>query len=200
MACRSICAHCMAPHPEGEQEKVFETIKEVEEDFLQHHFTDVYETVEKVFINGAVPLKLLSPGLAAYVSILSGKHRRNPQILIPNLCHGLARHHIPIYKWHGHHYTGPSRIRVVPEGTVLADRMQGILNWTKENSGKKVDAMFAELSGVPAGTDEASKQAAADAYAPYTADMIWLMEQGFILVTNDNSIWYPKGEAAPKAQ
>ena len=188
------------PTREGEQEKVLETIKEVEEDFLEHHFTDVYETVEKVFINGAVPLKLLSPGLAAYVSILSGKHRRNPQILIPNLCHGLARHHIPIYKWHGHHYTGPSRIRVVPEGTVLADRMQGILNWTKENSGKKVDAMFAELSGVPAGTDEASKQAAADAYAPYTADMIWLMEQGFILVTNDNSIWYPKGEAAPKAQ
>ncbi len=188
------------PTREDEQEKVLETIKEVEEDFLQHHFTDVYETVEKVFINGAVPLKLLSPGLAAYVSILSGKHRRNPQILIPNLCHGLARHHIPIYKWHGHHYTGPSRIRVVPEGTVLADRMQGILNWTKENSGKKVDAMFAELSGVPAGTDEASKQAAADAYAPYTADMIWLMEQGFILVTNDNSIWYPKGEAAPKAQ
>ncbi len=188
------------PTREGEQEKVLETTKEVEEDFLQHHYADIYETVEKVFVNGAVPLKLLSPGLAAHVSILSGKHRRNPQILIPNLCHGLARHHIPIYKWHGHHYTGPSRIRVVPEGTVLADRMQGILNWTKENSGKKVDAMFAELSGVPAGTDEASKQAAADVYAPYTADMIWLMEQGFILVTNDNSIWYPKGEAAPKAQ
>ena len=82
---------------------------------------------------------------------------------------------------------------------MLADRMQEILNWSKQNSGKKVDAMFAELSGVPAGTDEASKRAAADVYAPYTADMIWLMEQGFILVTNDNSVWYPKGEAAPKA-
>lgn len=187
------------PAREADQDKQLGSMKEVEDDFLEHHFADIYETVEKVFINGAVPLKKLSPGIAAHVSILSGKHRRNPQVLIPNLCHGLARHHMPIYKWHGRHYTGPSRIRAVPEGTVLADRMQGILNWSKQNSGKKVDAMFAELSGVPAGTDDASKQAAADAYAPYTADMIWLMEQGFILVTNDNSVWFPKGEAAPQA-
>ena len=187
------------PTREGEQGRQLDTMTDVENDFLEHHFSDIYETVEKVFINGSVPLKRLSPGLAAYMSILSGKHRRNPQILIPNLCHGLARHHMPIYKWHDRHYTGPSRIRAVPEGTVLADRMQEILNWSKQNSGKKVDAMFAELSGVPAGTDEASKRAAADVYAPYTADMIWLMEQGFILVTNDNSVWYPKGEAAPKA-
>ena len=27
--------------------------------------------------------------------------------------------------------------------------------------------------------------------------MIWLLEQGFVVVTNDNAIWYPKGEAAP---
>ncbi len=187
------------PTREADQDKQLGSMKEVEDDFLEHHFADIYETVEKVFINGAVSLKNLSPGLAAHVSILSGKHRRNPQMLIPNLCHGLARHHMPIYKWHGRHYTGPSRIRAVPEGTVLADRMQGILNWSKQNSGKKVDVMFAELSGVPIGTDEASKQAAADAYAPYTADMIWLMEQGFILVTNDNSVWFPKGEAAPQA-
>lgn len=185
------------PAREGEQDKRLGTAKEVEEDFLEHHFNDIYETVEKVFINGSVPLKNLSPGLAAHMSILSGRHRRFPQILIPNLCHGLARHRMPIYKWNGHHYTGPSRIRSVPEGTVLADRMSSILNWSKENSGKKVDAMFAELSGVPVGTDEESKQAAADAYAPYTADMIWLMEQGFILVTNDNSVWFPKGKVAP---
>jgi hypothetical protein len=57
--------------------------------------------------------------------------------------------------------------------------------------------MFAALSGVPAGTDEESKQAASDAYAPFASDMIWLLEQGFIVVTSDNSIWYPKGSAAP---
>ena len=75
--------------------------------------------------------------------------------------------------------------------------MMAIVNWSKENSGKKVEAMFAELSGVPAGTDEESKKSASDAYAPFAADMIWLLEQGFIVVTSDNSIWYPKGEAAP---
>lgn len=187
------------PTREGAQDVTLESMKAVEDDFREHHFSQVFETVDKVFINGATPLAHLSPGLAAHLSILSGKHRRAPQILIPNLCHGLARHHMPIYKWHGKHYTGPSRIRSVPQDTVLADRMTAILNWSKENSGKKVDQMFAELTGVPAGTDDETKQTAADAYAPYTADMIWLMEQGFILVMNDNSIWFPKGEAAPQS-
>ncbi len=186
------------PTREEDRDKVLTSMKEVEQDFREHHYSQVFEVVEKVFINGSTPPSRLSPGLAAHLSILSGKHRRNPQILIPNLCHGLARHHMPIYKWHGFHYTGPNRIRAVPAETVLADRMAAILKWCQENSGKKVDVMFAELSGVPAGTDEASKQAAADAYAPYTADMIWLMEQGFILVTNDNSVWFPKGEASPE--
>ena len=187
------------PTREGGAEITLDSRKAVEDDFMAHHYAEVYEVVDKVFINGATPLANLSPGLAAHLSILAGKHRRAPQILIPNLCHGLARHHMPIYKWHGRHFTGPCRIRAVPADTVLADRMTAILNWSKENSGKKVDAMFAELTGVPAGTDDATKQAAADAYAPYTADMIWLMEQGFIVVTNDNSVWYPKGDSAPKS-
>ncbi len=186
------------PTREGSQDVSLPTLRDVEQDFLEHHFADVFESVDKVFINGSVPPALLSPGLAAYVSILSGKHRHNPQFLIPNLCRGLARHRMPIFKWHGRHYTGPSRVRSVPEGTVLADRMMAILNWSKANSGKKVDAMFAELSGVPSGADEESKRIAADAYAPFTSDMIWLMEQGFVLVTNDNSIWFPKGDAAPE--
>ena len=185
------------PTREGEQDKTLSGMKEVEDDFREHHFAQVFETVDKVFINGNTAAELLSPGLYAHMSILSGKHRRAPQILIPNLCHGLARHHMPIYKWHGRHFTGPCRIRAVPADMVLADRMVAILNWSKEHSGEKVEAMFAELTGVPAGTDDAGKQAASDAYAPYTADMIWLMEQGFVVVTNDNSIWYPKGEAAP---
>ena len=185
------------PTREGAQDLALESLRAVEEDFRTHHYDSVYETVDKVFVNGATPADRLSPGLAAHVSILSGKHRRAPQILIPHLCHGLARHHMPIYKWHGRHFTGPCRIRAVPADMVLADRMTAILNWSKEHSGKKVEAMFAELTGVPAGTDDASKQAAADAYAPYTADMIWLMEQGFVVVTNDNSIWFPKGDNAP---
>lgn len=185
------------PTREGAEDVVLPDTKAVEEDFKANHYAAVYSTVDKVFINGATPRSVLSPGLAAHLAILSDKTRKFPQMLIPNLCHGLARHHMPIYKWQGNHFTGPSRVRSIPEDTVLADRMMAIVNWSKANSGKKVEAMFAELSGVPAGTDDESRKAASDAYAPYAADMIWLLEQGFVVVTGDNSIWYPKGEAAP---
>lgn len=186
------------PTREGAADTVLEDTRAVEADFMANHYGSVYEVVDKVFINGATPRALLSPGIAAHVAILSDKTRRFPQMLIPNLCHGMARHHLPIYKWHGNHFTGPSRVRALPEDTVLADRMMAIMNWARDNSGKKADAMFAELSGVPAGSDEASIQAATDAHAPYVADMIWLLEQGYIVVTSDNAVWFPKGEAAPE--
>lgn len=169
----------------------------VEADFLEHHYNSVYEQVDKAFINGATSRQRLSPGLEAHLFIQSDKTRRFPQMLIPNLCHGLARHHMPIYKWQGNHFTGPSRVRTIPADTVLADRMTAIVNWTKEHSGEKVDTMFAALTGVPAGTDGESRNAATEAYAPYAADMIWLLDQGFLVVTSDNAIWFPKGEAAP---
>ncbi len=176
---------------------VLEDERSVEADFRANAFGKAYEQVDKLFVNGGTPRERLTPGIAAHVSILADKTRRFPQMLIPNLCHGLARHHMPIYKWQGNHFTGPSRVRAIPADTVLADRMAAIVEWAKEHSGSKLDAMFAELSGVPAGTDEESKKLAADAHAPYVADTIWLLEQGFLVVTNDNAIWFPKGEAAP---
>ena len=186
------------PTREGGADTVLEDQRAVEADFIANHYSSVYEVVDKVFINGSTPRAVLSPGIAAHMAILSDKTRRFPQMLIPNLCHGMARHHLPIYKWHGNHFTGPSRVRALPEGTVLADRMMAIMNWAKENSGKKADVMFAELSGVTAGEDEASRQAATDAHAPYVADMIWLLEQGYIVVTSDNAVWFPKGDTAPE--
>ncbi len=176
---------------------VLEDERAVEADFRANAFGKVYRQVDKHFVNGATPRERLTPGLAAHVAILADKTRRFPQMLIPNLCHGLARHHMPIYKWQGNHFTGPSRVRAIPADTVLADRMAAIVAWAKEHSGSKLDAMFAELSGVPAGTDEESTRLATEAHAPYVADTIWLLEQGFLVVTSDNAIWYPKGEAAP---
>ncbi len=186
------------PVYEGAAEGLLEDARAVEADFIANAYSKVYEIVDKVFINGATPRPAMSPGIAAHVSILADKTRRFPQMLIPNLCHGLARHHMPIYKWQGNHFTGPSRVRAIPADTVLADRMTAIVEWAKAHSGKKLDSMFAELSGVPAGTDEESAKLAADAHAPYVADLVWLLEQGFLVVTNDNSIWYPKGENAPE--
>ncbi len=179
------------------EDAVLEDERAVEADFRATAYAKVYQSVDKLFVNGATPRERLTPGIAAHVSILADKTRRFPQMLIPNLCHGLARHHMPIYKWQGNHFTGPSRVRVIPADTVLADRMAAIVAWAKEHSGSKLEAMFAELSGVPAGTDEESNKLAAEAHAPYVADMIWLLEQGFLVVTNDNALWYPKGEASP---
>ncbi len=176
---------------------VLEDERAVEADFRANAYAKVYEQVDKLFVNGATPRERLTPGLAAHVAILADKTRRFPQMLIPNLCHGLARHHMPIYKWQGNHFTGPSRVRTIPADTVLADRMAAIVAWAKEHSGSKLDAMLADLSGVPAGTDEESEKLAADAHAPYLADMLWLLEQGFLVVTHDNALWFPKGEAAP---
>ncbi len=187
------------PTRKGAEEVTLEDRRSVEQDFQTNHYAAVYETVDKVFVNCATPRKLLSPGLAAHMSILADKSRRFPQMVIPNLCHGMARHHMPIYKWQGNHFTGPSRIRTIPADMILADRMNTIVEWAKANSGKKLDQMFAEISGVTAGEDEASIAAATAAHAPYITDMIWLLEQGFLVVTNDNAIWYPKGESAPAA-
>lgn len=186
------------PTREGAQDIILDDFRAVEADFAQHHFDSVYETTDKVFINGATEKSRLSPGLAAHVILLTDKTRRFPQMLIPNLCHGLARHHMPIYKWSGNHFTGPSRVRTIPADMVLADRMEAIVNWSKENSGRKAEEMFAELSGVAPGADEESKAAATEAHAPYASDMLWLLEQGFIVVTSDNSIWFPKGDKAPE--
>lgn len=187
------------PKREGAEETVLSDEKSVEKDFTEFHFDEVYEVVDKVFVNGATPRRLLAPGLGAHLAILSDKTRKFPQMLIPNLCHGMARHHMPIYKWNGGHYTGPSRPKCIPEGTVLADRMMAIANWAKENSGQTVDKLLASLSGVAVpgeASDAAAREQSASAHDPYVADMIWLMEQGFILVMNDNTVWNPKNEAA----
>ena len=186
------------PVREGAEDIVLEDSRAIEADFAEHHFSTVYEETDKIFINGAVDTSLISAGLAAHVIQMADKTRKFPQMLIPNLCHGLARHHMPIYKWHGNHFTGPSRVRAIPADMELADRMKAIVEWSKAHSGQKAEEMFAELSGVPGGETEEEKQAATEAHAPYVADMIWLLEQGYIVVTGDNAVWYPKGEHAPE--
>lgn len=182
------------PTREDAAETVLESLKDVQADFRAHHYEDAYEVVDKVFVNGATPAEVLSPGLEAHLYTLATRTRKHPQILIPNLCHGMARNHVPIFKWQGNHYTGPGRVRAIPADTTLADRMAAIVAWAKEHSGERVDAMFAALSGTAAGTEEATA-----AFAPYAADLIWLLDQGFLVVMNDNTLWFPKGEVAPPA-
>lgn len=148
------------PVREGAEEVVLEDRSSVEKDFDDNHFDAAFTVCDKVFVNGSADRKSLSPGLWAHLVKLAETTRKHPSMLIPNLCHGLARHHMPIFKWKGGHHTGPSRPRIIPEGTVLADNMMAILNWARDHVGTGVDVMLNELGGVlPLASEEGNKKA-----------------------------------------
>ena len=119
-------------------------------------------------------------------------------MLIPNLCHGLARHHMPIFKWKGNHYTGPARPKAMEEGTVLSDSLMSIATWAANNPGKGVDAMLRELAPVPdpeKATEEEVAQAT-EKQQNLVRDLFWLSEQGYILVFSNNTVSRPKAVPA----
>lgn len=145
------------PRREGGGDITLSDVHAVEKDFEENHFNDVYEVTDKVFINGSVSRQVVSAGIWAHIAKLSDITRKHPSMLIPNLCHGLARHHMPIFKWKGGHHTGPSRPRALSASTVLADRMMTIMEWVNQNQGKRVDVMLKELCGSE-GKDEAIRE------------------------------------------
>ena len=120
-------------------------------------------------------------------------------MLIPNLCHGLARHHMPIFKWQGNHYTGPARPKAMTEGTILSDSLMSIVNWAKEHPGKGVDVMLKELSPIPdhEGVTEEETAQAKEKQQLLVRDLLWLSEQGYILVFSNNTVSQPKTASAP---
>lgn len=182
------------PVREEASEVLLESPSAVEQDFESNHFEDCYDVTDKVFVNGAVKKNHLSPGLWAHLIQLSGTTRRHPSMLIPNLCHGLARHHMPIFKWKGNHYTGPARPKAMEEGTVLSDSLMSIATWAASNPGKGVDAMLKELAPVPdpeKATEEEMAQAT-EKQQNLVRDLFWLSEQGYILVFSNNTVSRPK--------
>lgn len=187
------------PVREGAEESLLETPAAVEQDFEANHFEECFDVTDKVFVNGAIKRNFLSPGLWAHVIQLSSTTRRHPSMLIPNLCHGLARHHMPIFKWKGNHYTGPARPKAMTEGTILSDSLMSIANWVKDHSGKGVDAMLRELSPIPdhEGAAEEEIAQAQEKQQHLVRDLLWLSEQGYILVFSNNTVSQPK--AAPAA-
>lgn len=177
---------------------LLETPAAVEQDFENNHFEECYDVTDKVFVNGAVKKNHLSPGLWAHLIQLSGNTRRHPSMLIPNLCHGLARHHMPIFKWKGNHYTGPARPKAMEEGAVLSDSLMSIATWASTNPGKGVDAMLKELAPIPAqeGATEEEIAQATEKQQNLVRDLLWLSEQGYILVFSNNTVSRPKIAAA----
>ncbi len=191
--------------PLRDESIILESAAAVEQDFEGAHFDECFEITDKVFVNGAVKKTFVSPGLWAHIVQLSSTTRRHPSMLIPNICHGLARHHMPIFKWQGNHYTGPSRPKALEEGAVLSDSLMSILNWAKNNHGKPVEVMLKELAPVPT-AENASEEETAKAQEKHQAlvrDLLWLSEQGYLLVFSNNTLSQPKtvpAQAAPAAE
>lgn len=188
------------------EDLVLDSPRALEQDFAEHFFDQAFALTDKVFVNGQVAKSCMSPGLWAHVIKLADTTRKHPSMLIPNLCHGLARHRMPIFKWKGTHHTGPSRPRLIPDGTVLADRMTGIIGWVKSHPGGRVESMLNDLGGLP--TSEQAGSATSEESAPESAsipvetekneveqkrhdlvsDLLWLCEQGFVLVFADGTV------------
>lgn len=190
------------PVRESEEEILLETPAAVEQDFETNHFDESYSLTDKVFVNGGVKRNHVSPGLWAHLVQLSGTTRRHPSMLIPNLCHGLARHHMPIFKWEGGHYTGPARPKAMAEDTVLSDSLMTIANWARDNQGKGVDAMLKELCPLPEqeGATEEEIAKAQEKQHNLVRDLLWLSEQGYLLVFTNNTVSAPKTAVQQPAQ
>lgn len=179
----------------ADAEAILPTTKAVEQDFIDKHFDDVFQICEKVFVNGTAEETQLSPALWALFQQASVTTQRHPSMLIPNLCHGLARHRLPIFKWKNGHYTGPSRPRSLNNGIVLSDRLMSIAIWAKENPGKGVDMLLKKLTVEPTEenlTDEEKQAKIETQHQEIVRDLIWLSEQGYILVFTNNTIHLAK--------
>lgn len=172
-------------------------------DLKEHHFAEIYDITHKCFVSGDVAQKNLSSGLFAHLLKAVEPARRHPSNIIPNICHGLARHRLPLFKWKGGYHTGPSRPHAVPADIILADRMKSILEWVKSNSGKRVDAMLNELAApLPEKTEEASTEATEEIvniHAEWVADLLWLLQEGYVLVMTDGRIYLSKNNSAPSS-
>ena len=200
-------------------ELVLDSPKALEQDFVENFFAQAFALTDKVFVNGQVVKSLMSPGLWAHVIKLADITRKHPSMLIPNLCHGLARHRMPIFKWKGSHHTGPSRPRLIPEGTVLADRMTGIIDWVRSHPGDRVEAMLNDLAGVPAEETPVApveeklvetaeiaevaakpeKSAVEQKRHDLVSDLLWLCEQGFVLVFANGTVNIQQSAEVPAA-
>lgn len=134
------------PKREGSEELTLTTRSEVEADFRQNHYEEVFEVTGKCFVPGNIASKQLSQGLFAHLLKLVETARRHPAQIIPNVCHGLARHHLPIFKWKGGHHTGPSRPHALPAETQLAERPSAIIDWITENPGGSIESMITSLA------------------------------------------------------
>jgi hypothetical protein len=157
------------------------TKAEVERHFGQHYFSGIYAETREAAISGDIAARHLSPPLLTVLKGASAHARKHPATLIPELCRGLEKEHLPIFKRQGKLFTGPARPHPLDEQIVLADRPAAMCTWLAEHQEAKLAAMW--LAVLPEGQAEPTEE--------WLRDLFWLLTQGHILLLQDDSLVLP---------
>ena len=166
--------------------ELFETRRDVERHFAEHHFKHIFAQVERAWVPGNVSAKLLSPGLLTLLKATVADERRYPSKLTPILCRQLSGRHLAVFKWKKKLKAGPARPHAVPDDIDLAERPKQMLAWINEHSGKTLEELW--KANLPENSNKETKQ-------NFYRDFHWLLNQGFVLLMADSTIHLAKAKA-----
>ena len=164
---------------EAQPVKKFQTPQEVEQHFLKHHFKKVFRQQKKVWTSGAVNARNLSRGLLEHLKVTVEGERRHPSKMIPVICRQLSGRGAAVYKLDKKLKAGPARPRAVSEDTKLADRPQQIMNYLRENNGKKVAELWKAIQ---------FETLSEDVQVSWTQDLHWLLNSGYAVLLDPTGI------------
>jgi len=177
-----------AEAPKEEKTPLITERRELERHFVEHHFKHLFTEVDRAWVPGNVPGKLLSPSLLTLLKETVAEERRYPSKLTPILCRQLSGRHLAVFKWKKKLKAGPARPHAVPEAIDLAERPQQLLAWVIKNSSKKLEELWKDI--LPEDADETIKR-------NYYHDLHWLLNQGYVLLMADSSLHLAKNPTPP---
>ena len=181
-----------AEEPKTEESTpLFKDLREVERHFAENHFDSLFSSNAKAWVPGNIASKLLSPALLTLLKETAAEERRYPSKLTPVLCRQLTGRHLAVFKWNKKLKAGPARPHSVPEELTLAERPQTLLAWVKENSGQNIEALWKAC--LPAEPSDEIKHG-------YYSDLHWLLNQGFVLLLEDGTLYFGKDKPAPQSK
>ena len=162
---------------------LFKEAREVEQHFRENYFEEIFEEVNRAWVLGDIKGNLLSPGLLTLLKHTVMEEKRYPANLIPIVCRQLSGRHVAVFKWQKKLKAGPSRPHAVSTEISLAERPQQILDYLKENSGRKLDKLWKAVM-----PEDASDEVKHEWYH----DLHWLLNQGHVILLSDGGLFLSK--------